>query len=274
MKLEKVVFPAALLLIFAIAAFILFSSKKSSEKSEAEVLSLFSANPESPADSASLEEFSRLVEEKTGGRVKIGFSFSERDSKSDSAAILALNEGRADFAMVSEAALLEEDASAEIEELCAFGTGDISFCFPFEVGIHEGLSGLKIRAEHSPFSEAFIAEVGASAVSSIPIGEIYGKIESAIVDGAECSLIPYYTNELYIVAPFLLRTGHARSPDILLASRRCLSRLSEQDAQTVRECASLVQEFHSQKYSEHEKSVEKKLRGLATIVKLTDDKEN
>ncbi len=253
------------------------------------------------------KEFSRLVYEKSGGRIKIEVYTDGRLFADEPDALKALIDGNLDFARISTAPignfvpklnviqlpficrddeqflhvitgpigkkLLEsiEEENVGIVGLCFYDSGARSLYLKKEIHKVEDLQGMKIRIQVSPTMAELLKCCGASSVIGIGTHEVYDKILNGIVDGAENNIPTYQSMGDYLAAPYYIKTEHTRIPDVLLASKSALEKLSEEDIALIKECALMTEEFQIKKWAEKEESSSKIIEQVSTVIDLTED---
>ena len=224
-------------------------------------------HPESYPNGIAASEFARLVEEKTEGRVKVTVYYAGElgDQKSY---IEQCQMGTLDFGDVSSSPmvsfvpemgvlsmpflyesraqkwdvlssqvgqdLLATCEAAELYGVCFFEAGARSYYANVPIRSIDDLQGLKIRVMQS---QVCIDQVNAMGASAVPMAfsEIYSAIQSGVIDGNECNHPTYLSQSHYEVCPYFTFDEHVQIPDMLIASKKALSKLSETDRQIVLE---------------------------------------
>ena len=85
-------------------------------------------------------------------------------------------------------------------------------------------NGLKFRIQTSDVSEAMIAAMGASA-QKLAFSEVYGALQSGVVDGQENSWSNIYTQKFFEVQDGITETNHAALAYLLVTSTEWLNGL-------------------------------------------------
>jgi len=98
------------------------------------------------------------------------------------------------------------------------------------------LKGMKVRVQQSDMWVALMRAFGANA-TPLPYGEVYSALQTGVVDGAENNIPSYVTARHFEVAKFYTRTEHSLSPEILAMSKRNFDKLSKADQDIVRQAA-------------------------------------
>lgn len=271
------------------------------------VLRLSEVHSEDYPTTRAVREFARLVAERTEGRVLVEVHSDGRLFDEEADAVSALQDGSLDLARVScsvAAALspalnviqlpylyrdggeqrrvlsseagrrvlrrLSEDGTG-IDCLCWYDAGARSFYLKKEVRTAADLAGLKIRVQQNPMMVRLCELLGATGVRGISPHDVYRSILNGLVDGAENSVATYQNVGDYQAATFFVRDEHVRIPDLLLVSERSLSRLSDDDAAALRECALETEELERGLWREKEAEAERIVRAAGnTVVELTE----
>lgn len=253
-------------------------------------------------------EFARLVEEKTGGRIKIEVYTGGTLYGEETASIEALQAGDLAFCRVSaspvasyvpainaiqlpylyknaahEWAVLDGEIGqkmlADIEKsgsglvgLCYYDSGCRSFYLTKEVHKVADMKGLKIRMQNNKMMVRMVELLGATGVTGIGPNDVYSAITQGVVDGAENNWPTYQNMGDYQAAKYYILDGHTRVPEILLASAAALKGLSAEDKAIIMACAKDTEAFEKQKWAEKEKSSEKIVRDAGTnVIELTPE---
>lgn len=254
------------------------------------------------------QEFARLVEEKTEGRVKVDCHFNGTLYDKEAAAIEALQDGEIGFARVSASpvgtfvpeinalilpylykngehmwAVLNGDIGQTIlKNIEASGQGLVGLCY-YDAGSRcfyctkkfttvAEMAGLKFRMQDNPMMLDMVAALGAQGVAGIGSNEVYNAIKTGVVDGAENNYPTYQNMGDYEAAPYYILDQHTRVPEILLASAEAKEQVGEADWALIMECAAATQQYEIDEWAKKEESSKKiVVDGGSTIVELTSD---
>ena len=212
----------------------------------------------------------KLVEERTGGRIKIQM-FHSRQLGEEKDTLEQTRFGVIDFTRVNTAPLNnlvlatlvvglpflfrdtahmqkvmdgpigddigKDTASHGLVTLAYYDSG--ARCFytkPRPVQEPEALKGLKVRVQQSDMWVALMRAFGANA-TPLPFGEVYSAIQTGVVDGAENNVPTYFTSRHFEVAKFYTKTEHSLSPEILAMSKRSYDKLAKPDQEIIRAAA-------------------------------------
>jgi tripartite ATP-independent transporter DctP family solute receptor len=80
---------------------------------------------------------------------------------------------------------------------------------------NEQLSGLKMRVMQNPINIATFSAIGANP-TPLAYPEVYGALETGVVQAFDSDLVGFYAAKLYEVAKNVTYTGHFNSPGILV----------------------------------------------------------
>lgn len=215
--------------------------------------------------------FAQLVEEKTGGRIKIetfgnGVLGSEPDMQASVQAgfidimvgptpnlvgvvpefmIFDLPFFYKDFAAAD--AVMDGEVGERLFSLLQEKTGIVGLAW-WDNGFRhmtnairpvnavEDMAGLNIRVIPNPLFIATWTALGTNP-TPLPWPELYAALENRAVDGQETPYALIYTARFYEVQSHLAKTGHVYTPFVLLASQKWFGSLSEEDKALVLEAA-------------------------------------
>lgn len=232
------------------------------------------------------EEFARLVEEETDGRVKVSVfhasSLGTAQEVVDSIAIGAVDFTIDGFGEPAKQYLpfqlldapylakdrehfmriLNSEAVATMYEEMRQKTG-ISVLgsvyygaryittSDFEVNSPSDLEGKIIRV---PDQSMYVSTLGAMGAVATPMAfsEVFMALSNGVVDGQENPLATIYSNKFFEVQKYLVKTQHIMGGNIFLASDKTLEKLPEDLRQIVVECAAKASEFGTEKAYELE----------------------
>ena len=241
------------------------------------------------------QEFARLVNERTNGRIKIEVYSGGTLYGQETESIEAMQQGSIAFARVSASPVASYVPALNViqlpylyrdgdhmwkvlngsigqgflDEIQTSGSGLVGLCY-YDGGsrnfytttpVHKAsdLKGLKIRLQNNEMMVEMAKLLGANPVTGIGPNDIYSAIQQGTIDGAENNWPTYESKGDYQVAPYFCLDGHTRVPEILLASEDVLNSLSEEDVKIIKECAKETQEYEIQKWAEREKTSEEKV---------------
>ncbi|MGI6672176.1 MAG: TRAP transporter substrate-binding protein [Christensenellales bacterium] len=249
------------------------------------------------------EEFARLVEERTEGRIKIEVYTGGTLYGAEPDAIQALQLGDLAFTRVSASpvsnfvpsinaiqmpylyksgahmwAVLNGEIGqkflAEIEAapnsglvgLCYYDAGSRSFYLTREVNTVEDMKGLKVRVQDNQMMKRMVELLGATPVTGIGPNDVQQAIATGVVDGAENNWPTYQNMGDYEAAKYYILDQHTRVPEILLASAEVLSQLDPKDVEIIKAAAKDTQEYEIAEWAKKEASSEQIVRDAGSIV--------
>lgn len=254
------------------------------------------------------KEFANLVEKRTNGRIHIEVFSGGILYQDETDSIKALINGEIDFARVSSAPVsafvpkinlvnlpyifrdrehmwrvLNSDLGSEILDeieksnlglsgICYYDSDCRSFYSAEPIRNLEDMKGKRIRVMNSPLMKDIVSELGGVGVVNIPPTEVYAAIQNGFVDGAENNWSTYEGMGDFLVAPYYTLDQHAWIPEILLASKTALSKLSEKDVELIKSCAKDVQKYEIEKNIEKQATAEEKVRQSGTtVIELSEE---
>lgn len=137
----------------------------------------------------------------------------------------------------------------------------------------EDLQGLKIRVQESELMADIIEALGASAVPGT-YDEVYSNLQREIIDGAENNWPSYESTAHYEVAPYYMIDEHVRIPEIQLCAKATWDKLSQEDQEIIRLCARESALYERALWSEREKSFRKSAeeKGIEIIELSAEEK--
>jgi len=248
------------------------------------------------------QEFARLVEERTEGRIKIDVYANGALYGEETGAIEAMQMGDIAFARVSASpvssyvpamnaiqmpyiyksadhmwAVLDgeigQNMLAEVEKsgsglvgLCWYDSGSRNFYTKTLVEKPADLKGLKIRMQNNAMMVDMTNVLGGVGVTGIGPNDIYSAITQGTIDGAENNWPTYYTKGDYEAATYFCLDGHTRVPEILLASAEVLSELDPADVEIIKACAKETQEFEKAEWAKMEAEAEAAVRANGNTI--------
>ena len=253
--------------------------------------------------------FAQLVEQQTGGRVKV-VVYSGGELGAEQSVIQQMQFGGIDFARVSLSPLagyipelsilqlpyLYKDADQmwrvldgsigdeflgmldqmDLVGLSWFDAGVRSFYTREKVTTLEQLQKLTIRVQESDMMSGMIKDLGAKPVQ-LAYSQVYAALHNGQIDGAENNWPSYQTMGHYEVAPYFLQDEHTRVPEIQLASIAAMEKLEELDPafpEILRDCARQSARTERKLWAKRETDSEQELRrwGVEVTVPSKEEK--
>ncbi len=253
------------------------------------------------------EEFGRLVEEMTEGRIKIEVRAGGALADNEGDAIEALKYGDLAFTRVSASSVSAfvdqinaiqfpylykssehmwkvlngeigqsilsgiESSGSGLIGLCYYDSGARNFYVTKPVHSVEDMKGLRIRVLGSQIMLDMCKAIGATGVTGLSMTQVRGAIERNEIDGAENNFPTYQNNGDYSIAPYFILDQHTRVPEILIASKKVMSRLDPKDVEIIKKAAKQTQEYEIQKWKEREAYSERVAKeNGCTVIELSE----
>lgn len=146
--------------------------------------------------------------------------------------------------------------------------------FFFKTGVEvkgiEDIANLKIRVSEDPVMTGMVKGLGATP-ANVSFTELYGALQSGVVDGAEQPIANYKSNAFPEVANTLLLDGHTLGAIQLVITDMGWAKLTEQQQAWIMEAGKLTQEYNAQIVEAAEAEVLASLKEAGcNIVEVTD----
>lgn len=135
----------------------------------------------------------------------------------------------------------------------------------------EDLAGLKIRVQESELMVGMVQGLGAVA-TPMAYGEVYSGLQTGVIDGAENNWPSYESTSHYEVAKYYTVDEHTRVPEIIIASKISMSKLSAADLALVKQAALDAIPYQRKLWAEREKASEAKVKAGGSIITPIADK--
>lgn len=307
MKMKKemrfVLVAIVLALAFAVLLMLDFPPQKIVEPEF--VLTYAENQPEDYPTTQGAKYFAELVEERTGGAIRI-IVHAEAELGTEAEVIQQLKYGGIDFARVSLSQLSEyipemnvlqmpylyrdsahmwsvldgeigEDfieivSGHELIGLSWYDAGARSFYNSVKpITCLEDIQGMRIRVQESEVMADMIEALGASSWK-IAYGDVYSSLERGVVDGAENNWPSYVSMQHHEVAWYWTTDEHTRVPEMQLCSEHTWSKLSEEQQQIILECAKESALYERELWTEREEaSRQEAIESGVQIVELSPE---
>lgn len=295
-----------LLLAIALAAGTFSTASAQTRKAEVE-LKLAEVHEATFPTTLADAEFARLVNERTGGRIHITVFDNGQLGQDEKAVVEQTQMGALDFARISVAPVaqfareldvlslpyLYRDGAhmwkvlsgpigqkmlgaldkANLVGLCYYDAGARSFYTTRKpIKTLADLKGMKIRVQQSKLMMDLVKALGGSP-TPLALGDIYSGLQTNVIDGAENNWPSYISFSHYEVARNFTVDGHTRIPEILVASKAALSKLSKADRDVIAQAAKDSVEFQKTRWIASEKENEAKAKAAGCNITTLDAKE-
>jgi len=281
--------------------------KKVEKTSKPIVLRLAETHPADYPTTKGDYEFARLVGERSNGRIKIEV-YPGRQLGEEKAVIEQVQFGAIDFTRVSISPLsafapsfdalqmpylyrsakhmwqvlngpigdefLNSLEPAGFVGLCWYDSGARSFYNSVRpIKKVADLKGLKIRVQQSALMVGLVEALGAVA-TPMPFGEVYSALQTGVIDGAENNWPSYYSTSHYEVAKYYTLDEHTRVPEITIASKISMDKLSKADQDLIKKAAKDSMPFQIKAWAAYEKVAQDAVRANGNeIYTLPDNSE-
>ena len=138
-----------------------------------------------------------------------------------------------------------------------------------EIRTPADMAGMKIRVSQSELMLTMMDCLGAAGVG-LPFNDTYSAIQTSVVDGAENNMTSYIEMSFWEVAPYWTYSGHTYMPDMILASKQTMDKLSAEDQQIIFDCAKEAEVWHRDAWEASEaKNAEIAIEKGCTLTTLT-----
>ncbi len=296
-----------LIVVLALLGAILGGCGKKSGDGEAKniVLKLADIQPEDYPTVKGDMEFARLVEERTGGRIKVEV-YPSAQLGDEKASIEQVQFGAIDLVRTSVSPLSQYEAKLNVlmlpylykdvdhmfrvldgpigddmllslEDknmigLCWLDSGARNFYNTKRpIKSLSDLKGLKIRVQESELMLEMVKALGASP-TPMAFGEVYSALQTGVIDGAENNWPSYESTSHFEVAKYYTLDGHTRAPEMILINKGVFNKLSDEDKEVIKQAAKEAAILERKLWIEREdKSKEKILANGNEVNELTPE---
>ncbi len=272
------------------------------------VLNLASNHTQDFVTSLACRHFAELVEERTGGAVKIECYFDAVLGE-ETATLEQCQYGGIDFIRVSMSplaefvpayssmqlpyiyssrehfwkvmdapdigqALLTSDGMTGngLYGLAYYDNGTRNFFFSsHEVHGVKDMAGLTLRVQESDLMIGMVKAMGANPVA-MAASELYSSLQTGVVDGAENNLPWYLSMSLNEVAPLITMDEHTRTADMLIMSEKSKEKVTAEQLKIIEECAAESSQYQRELWGKSEEEARQQcIDAGCTIIDLTDE---
>lgn len=162
-------------------------------------------------------------------------------------------------------------ADNNIEGLCWFSGGSRNFYnSKKEIKKPSDLEGLTLRVTTDSMF-AFLEKNGAVG-KNIAYNDIYSSVKEGVIDGAENNWASYISTEHYKVAKYITIDQHCCIPEMIIASKSAMDKLSDEDQEIVRQCAKEISEYQIKAMKDYEAEAMKLAESEGCVITyLTED---
>ena len=124
--------------------------------------------------------------------------------------------------------------------LGAFTAGTRNFYSKTPINTVDDLKGKKFRVQAGPTNVKMMEAFGAAA-TPMSFGEVYSALQQGVIDGAENNELALTDQKHGEVCKYFSYDGHQMCPDLIVASEKFLSKLSDEDRKLFEDAAKVAQ---------------------------------
>ncbi len=117
---------------------------------------------------------------------------------------------------------------------------------------------MKIRVQESALMMGLVSALGA-VPTPMPYGDVYSALQTRVIDGAENNWPSYDTSSHFEVAKFYSIDEHTRVPEMIVASKVTMDKLSKADQELIMQAAKDSTPVQIQAWADFEKKSEAKV---------------
>ncbi|WP_455383093.1 TRAP transporter substrate-binding protein [Salinispira pacifica] len=139
-----------------------------------------------------------------------------------------------------------------------------------EVKSPADLKGMKIRVQQSELMVNLVTALGAVA-TPMAFGEVYSALQTGVIDGAENNWPSYYSTSHYEVAKYYTLDEHTRVPEITIASKISMDKLSKADQDLIKQAAWDSMDYQRQQWADYEKVAIEKIKANGNVITQIPD---
>ncbi|AEV29243.1 tripartite ATP-independent periplasmic transporter solute receptor, DctP family [Sphaerochaeta pleomorpha str. Grapes] len=132
------------------------------------------------------------------------------------------------------------------------------------------LKGMKIRVQESALMMGLVQALGA-VPTPMSYGDVYSALQTGVIDGAENNWPSYDSSSHYEVAKFYSIDQHTRVPEMIIASKISMDKLSADDQALIKKAAKESQAVEVAAWAEYEKKSEAKVRAAGCQINTIND---
>ncbi len=290
-KKKKYIIIFFLLFIIGVIASLVIYSKKST-KNITKTFLLAETNSKDYVTTIADEYFARMVENKSGGKIKVKV-YSDSELGDETTIASKIKDGSLAFGRISVAplaeyvdeinvlllpylfesddqmwdglegnlgSLLKEEMEEEdISFLAWYYSGSRSFYTKKNISKIDDLQNLKIRVQNSSLMYSMCETLGCIP-SFADENLIADEVKIDTLDGAENNILIYYSYKQYEQCPYYIEDEHSRIPDVLIASKKILSDLTDEELMIIKECAKMAEIYEKNLWEKKEQEVKSFLK--------------
>ncbi len=134
----------------------------------------------------------------------------------------------------------------------------------------DDLKGMKIRVQESTLMMGMVSALGA-VPTPMPYGDVYSALQTKVIEGAENNWPSYDTSSHFEVAKYYSIDEHTRVPEIIIASKITMDKLSKADQELIKQAAKESTPVQVAAWAAKEKVSEDKVRAAGVQVNYVND---
>lgn len=134
----------------------------------------------------------------------------------------------------------------------------------------DDLKGMKIRVQESTLMMGMVSALGA-VPTPMPYGDVYSALQTKVIEGAENNWPSYDTSSHFEVAKYYSIDEHTRVPEIIIASKISMDKLSEADQELIKQAAKDSTPVQVAAWAAKEKVSEDKVRAAGSQINYVND---
>lgn len=124
----------------------------------------------------------------------------------------------------------------------------------------EDVKGLKIRVQPAPVWESHMNALGASA-TPVAFNELYSALDQGLVDGQENPISSIYSMKFYEVQKHVALTGHTYTPAVVIASQNAWDKLTDEQKAVIEEAVKETATYQRDYLAKKEEEIIEELKG-------------
>ncbi|MGL4325164.1 MAG: TRAP transporter substrate-binding protein [Beijerinckiaceae bacterium] len=162
--------------------------------------------------------------------------------------------------------ILKEFEKHDLVGLAFYDSGSRSFYNSKRpINTPADMKGLKIRVQQSDMFVALVSALGANA-TPMAFGEVYSALQTGVIDGAENNWPSFESTKHFEVSKFYSLTEHSLSPEVLVMSKRSFDKLSKDDQDAIKAAAKESVKIMRDLWDAREKASEAKVKAGGAVV--------
>ncbi len=134
----------------------------------------------------------------------------------------------------------------------------------------DDLKDMRIRVMESSLLLNMVESLGATGVM-MPYGDVYEALQLGTIDGAENNYPSYETSNHYEIAKYYTIDEHVRIPEMLIASKKAMEGMSEEDMAMIRRIAKETESYQRRLWEADQAASEQFLTEHGVVINRIDD---